>query len=218
MADQPTATKNLIVYIHNRELESARVARLLHNEVGQVLSAVGLQLAVLRMDFGSQIPELAQRTTEIQDMLERAMNQVRDVSYDLNPNIVERTGLAFALDRLVCRYRQQFAGTLRLNVHPGVHLPLPVASAFYKIADLAIENAVRHSAASHIDVLLKTVTSGAFLEIKDNGNGFSVDAETEGLGILLMRNFSEQSRSIFMLDADTGKGTIVRVKNKTNAL
>ncbi len=218
MADQTTATKNLIVHIHNRELESARVARLLHDEVGQVLSAVGLQLAVLRMDFSSQIPELAQRTTEIQDMLERAMNQVRDVSYELNPNIVERTGLAYALDRLVGRYRQQFSGTLRLNVHPGVHLPVPAASAFYKIADLAIENAVRHSAATRIDVLLKTVPSGAILEIKDNGNGFSVKADTAGLGILLMRNFSEQSGSIFMLNADTGKGTIVRVKNKTNAL
>ena len=218
MADQPTATKNLIVHIHNRELESARVARLLHDEVGQVLSAVGLQLAVLRMDFGSQIPELAQRTTEIQDMLERAMNQVRDVSYELNPNIVERTGLAYALDRLAGRYRQQFSGSLRLNVHPDVHVPRPAANAFYKIADLAIENAVRHSAAVHIDVLLKKAPGGAMLEIKDNGIGFSVNADTAGLGILLMRNFSEQSGSIFSLDADTGKGTIVGVKNKYNAL
>ena len=218
MSEQPTAAQNLIAHIHNRELESARVARILHDDVGQVLSAVGLQLAVLRMDFAAQIPELAGRTTEIQDMLERAMNQLREVSYALNPNIVERTGLAYALDRLAGRYREQFAGSVRLNMHPSVRLEVPVANAFYRIADSALENAVRHSAATHVDILLKAVPSGAELEIRDNGTGFSQTATTTGLGILLMRHFAVQSESTFVLESSAGKGTIVRVKNKSNAV
>ena len=216
MADQPTATQNLISHIHHREVESARIARILHDQVGQVLSAVGLQLAVLRMDFVETIPELGPRTSEIQDMLEQAMSQVREVSYELNPNIVERTGIAYALDRLAGRYRQSMSATLRLNIHSGIQLKLPLANAFYKVADLALDNVTRHSQATQVEVLLKSTSQGAVLEIKDNGKGFDTELPSSGLGIQLMRNYAEQSRGTFVLQTGLGKGTIVKVWSTEN--
>ena len=71
---QQLLTRMLVSTINAREMESDRVSRTLHDEVGQVLSAVGLQLDVLKLDFQDRIPEIAERTVEIQKMLDRAVH------------------------------------------------------------------------------------------------------------------------------------------------
>src|SRR5918998_1739834 len=103
----------IVSTINAREVESNRVSRLLHDEVGQVLSAVGLHLDVLKLDFKEQIPEIVGRLNEIQKFLDAAVMQVRALSYDLNPAVVERAGLQLALDRLVGRMRSEFNGSIR---------------------------------------------------------------------------------------------------------
>ena len=211
MSEQLTATQNLIEHIHHREMEAARIARILHDQVGQVLSAVGLQLAVLRMDFAEKAPELGQRTSEIQDMLEQAMSQVREVSYELNPNIVERTGIAYALDRLVGRYRQSMTASMRINIPGGFHLKGQLANAFYRVADLALDNVSRHSSASQVEVSVKNSSQGATLEVRDNGVGFDPDIPSSGLGIHLMKYHASQSGGTLVLHSAPGKGTMVKI-------
>src|ERR1700724_694224 len=92
------------------------ISRFLHDEVGQVLSAVGLQLDALRHDLGARTPELEQRTSEIQQMLETMIASIRDLSYELNPSVVQRTGLQFALERLAGRFHEAFSGGVRLQL------------------------------------------------------------------------------------------------------
>ena len=65
--------------------ERARLAGILHDQIAQVMSAVGLQLELLKMDFGPRVPEIASRTGEIQHMLERALVHVRTLVSELNP-------------------------------------------------------------------------------------------------------------------------------------
>src|SRR5687767_13617296 len=130
MSDSQRVLKRMIVStINAREVESDRVSRLLHDEVGQVLSAVGLQLDVLKLDFREQLPEITERIKEIQSMLDQAVEQVRALSYDLNPAVVERAGLQRAMDRLVGRMRTQFSGSIRFLHDPAARVPLPVANA-----------------------------------------------------------------------------------------
>src|SRR6185295_4709125 len=100
---QQLLTRMLVSTINARELESDRVSRTLHDEVGQVLSAVGLQLDVLRLDFQERLPEIGLRTMEMQKMLEQGISEVRALSYDRNPAVVERVGLQNAFDRLIGR-------------------------------------------------------------------------------------------------------------------
>src|SRR5262245_12773492 len=90
--------------IEKERLGRGKLARKLHDEVAQVLSGAGLQLDVLRMDMEERVPEIVPRIAEIQDLLERVVRNIRDVSYELNPGIVERAGLQPALDLLVGRY------------------------------------------------------------------------------------------------------------------
>jgi len=203
----------LATMVEYRENELARVSRLLHDEVGQVLSAVGLHLEALRLDFESRAPEIAGRTAEIQGILEQAVALVRNLSYELNPAIVERAGLAFALDRLAGRLRGKFKGTLRLLHEPNAHVPAPAGTAFYKIAELAVENAIIHSDCTLIEVLVRRTKAGVALEVRDNGKGFNVQAACEeqaGLGLTLMEHYGREAGLQYSIESTLGKGTTVR--------
>jgi len=206
--------KRMIVSaINAREVENARVSRLLHDQVGQVLSAVGLQLDVLKLDYRGQIPEITERVHEIQKVLDQAVEQVRTLSYDLNPSIVERAGLHSALDRLVGRFRTYYkSGSLRFIFDPGVRVPLEIGNIWYRIAELALENAVQHAEASLIEVHVRATAKNFVLEIRDDGKGFSADEASHhsGIGLLLMEHYSSQVPITVDLRSKPGKGTIVK--------
>src|SRR5260370_18850030 len=94
---QDAREQMLLSFVSERESDYARLSRFLHDEVGQVLSAVGLQLDALRLDFSSRAPELEQRTVEIQQMLEPVIGRLRDISNEVNPSVGQRVGLHFPL-------------------------------------------------------------------------------------------------------------------------
>ena len=203
----------IVSTINARDVESNRVSRLLHDEVGQVLSAVGLLLDVLKLDYRGQIPELTERIHEIQKMLDNAVQQVRSLSYELNPSVVERAGLQMALDRLVGRYREQFAGSLRYLYDSSVRVPLPIGNAWYKIAELAVENALAHADATLIEIHVRRAQKKVMIEVRDNGKGFSLSEakiNPKGLGLLLIEHYAAQAPIEVDIKSSAGKGTVVR--------
>lgn len=212
--EQERALADLLVSVMNaREQEGARISRILHDEVGQVLSAIGLQLDLLRMDLNENVADSPKRILEIQKVLEQAVAQVRDLSYELSPSIVQRTGLQFALDRLVGRYRKQFKGTVRLLFDSSVRVPIEPATAMYKIAEQALENAVEHSRSTQIEVIVKPAKRAVVLEVRDNGIGFAPDpikAHNKGLGLHVMRHHAAQAGIQFSIARGPEQGTIVR--------
>lgn len=198
--------------LNAQEAERARLARILHDEVGQGLSAAGLQLDLLRMDLEGAVPSIAQRTAEVQKILEQLMQRVREFSYELNPATVERSGLYPALDRLVGRIRREFAGTVRLMADSTLRLPSGLALAFYKIAHEAVENALRHSGCTALQVLVKSTRQGPALEVRDNGKGFDpaeAAAGRTGLGILIMQHCAEEA-GLSLTVSSNGQGTVVK--------
>lgn len=220
--EQERALADLLVSVMNaREEEGARVSRVLHDDVGQVLSAIGLQLDLLRMDIAENVEDCSRRITEIQKVLEFAVTQVRDLSYELNPSIVERAGLQFALDRLVGRYRKDARVPIRLLFDPSVRLPLDAGTVVYKIAEEALDNAVRHSGGSKIEVLVRPAKQGVCLEVRDDGKGFDASREgpaTKGLGLHLMQYHANQAGLRFSIASSKEKGTIVKaICRVTNA-
>jgi len=206
----------LAAVINAQEQEGARVARLLHDEVGQILSAVGLHLDVLRMDVEEKSPEIAQRIIENQKILEQAVDQVRALSYELNPEIVERAGLQSALDRLVGRYRDISKQPIRLLFDSSIRLPMNTATALYKIAECALDNAIKHSGCKKVEVLVQRRGGGVELRVKDDGEGFEPDSAVSdpgGLGLLLMNCYADQGELELNIKSAAGNGTIVRARH-----
>jgi len=196
-----------------QEFERRMVAKFLHDKVGQNLTAMGLQLDLVRMDLESMAPATVSRVTDIQKLLEGMMQEVREYSYELNPSTVERAGLRSALDRLAAHIRGRFAGTVRVNADPSLKLDPKIASALYKIAQEAVENAVQHSACSAIEIAVKSTKAGPVLEVRDNGRGFDpadVLGGRRGLGILSMEHYAAQAGLDVSIRSNRETGAVVR--------
>ena len=196
-----------------QEFERRMVAKFLHDKVGQNLTALGLQLDLVRMDLETVSPETSARVVEIQRLLEAMMEEVREYSYELNPSAVERAGLRSALDRLTARIRGRFGGTLRVNVDPSLKLDPGIASAMYQIAQEAVENAVQHSSCSAIEIAVKSTRTGPTMEIRDNGRGFDpadIAGGRRGLGLLSMEHHAAQAGLDLSIKSSRGNGATVR--------
>jgi signal transduction histidine kinase len=195
---------------HDRKMAS----QFLHDSVGQNLTALGLQLDLIRMDLETVSPETCQRIVEIQKMLEGMMEEVREYSYELNPSTVDRAGLRAALDRLVTRTRGHFGGTLRIHADPSVKIDPQIASALYHVAHEAVANAAQHAACSEIEIALKSSRSGPILEVKDNGRGFDPGdtlGARRGLGLLSMEHYAAQAGFELTITSNRETGTVVRI-------
>jgi signal transduction histidine kinase len=196
-----------------QEFERNMLSKFLHDSVGQNLTALGLQLDLIRMDMETVSPETCGRIAEIQKLLEGMMEEVREYSYALNPSTVERAGLRSALDRLATRIRERFTGTLRLNVDPSLKLDKKIAVALYHIAQEAVENAVQHSSCSSIEIAVKSSRTGTFLEVRDNGRGFDpadLLGGGRGLGLLSMEHYAAQAGLELAINSTREMGTTVR--------
>ncbi len=207
------AVARLIDSVTEKQAELNHVARVLHEEVGQVLTVVGLHLDVLRQDYSKAHPELAGRTQEIQALLERAVSEVRDLCYRINPDVVQRSGLRYAMDILIGRLRDTSQATIRLLMDSHVHVPLPVAIAFHQIAQQALANAIRHSGATLVEVVLQPAQADVRLEIKDNGCGFDWERTREaglGLGLLWIKHAAQTAGLRLDIQTQPGQGTLIR--------
>jgi signal transduction histidine kinase len=208
-ASTPALAQMLFAAINEHEAVLARVSRLLHDDVSQILSAVGLQLDAMRMDFREEAPGVDGRAVEIQELLEQAIEQLRDISNELNPSIVERAGLQFALDRLAGTARANFSGTLRLHFDASLRVPTILAKTFYKMTECALETAMAAPGCSMIDIYVKPSHGEYVLEIIDNGNA-AVDPDSEPLGRLLMDYYASKSHVTLNVQRTPGKGSLVR--------
>jgi signal transduction histidine kinase len=195
------------------EFDRNMLSRFLHDSIGQNLTALGLQLDLMRMELETISPESCERIVGIQKVLGEIMEDTREYSYELNPDAVERAGLRSAIDRMATRVRQRFPGTLRLNVDPSFKLERKVANAIFQIVQEAVQNAVQHAACSLIEIALKSTRSGVSLEIKDNGRGFdAADLQTggRGLGLLSMEHYAAEAGLDLRVSSTPGSGTLVK--------
>jgi signal transduction histidine kinase len=174
---------------------------------------VGLQLDAMRMDFRELAPGVNDRTGEIQHMLEQAIEQLRDISNELNPSIVERAGLHFALERLTGKLAKNFAGTLRLQMDPAVHVPTPAAKAFYKIAESGLESALARRGCSMIEIQLKRSRGEFVLEITDNGEVDGSDSSAPSLAHLLTDHYASENNIALSVKDIPERGNLLRASH-----
>jgi PAS domain S-box-containing protein len=198
--------------LRQQQFERNSISRFLHDVVGQNLTALGLQIDLVRMDVPESSPEPLARLREVQKLLEQIMGQVRDYSYELNPSAVERAGLRAALDRMGARLRDRITGTLRINVDPSLKIDPHTASALYHIAQEAVDNAVHHAGCSLIEIAVKSTRNGATLEVRDNGRGFDpsdLQNGSRGLGLLSMEHHAAEAGLELEIQSSRATGTTV---------
>ena len=204
-------TDRLIRDLSYRYDELQHVARVLHEDIGQVLTVAGLHLEVLRQDVSRHAPEATQQVTDVQQLLEKAVNDVRELSYRLNPSLVPRSGLRYALDTMVGKLREESGATIRFLMDSKVRPPLPVAMALFEIAEESLRNAARHSGGNLFELVVQPRQDSIILTVKDNGTGFDPEsaAQGDGFGLLWMRYRAGQAGVAVQIVSSPGNGTTV---------
>jgi signal transduction histidine kinase len=172
LADERTRIRTLASeVIESGETERAALARELHDSTAQRLAALLLQLSAAARDC--EDPALAARLSDARDAAQEITEEVRELSQTIRPIVLDELGLVPALERLA---RDSTSGTgIDVDVHAESKprsIPSTVASALYRVAQEAVRNAVLHSSARRIRIVLHSDASVARLEVLDDGIGF----------------------------------------------
>lgn len=201
-----SATINLAL-----EEKCARVARDMHDELGQMLTALKMDIDELNRKHGSQAPELSGKLSELLSFVDDIIENVRSISRELRPSMLDDLGLIAALEwqcesfakkaRIPCSFEAKVTSE---------HFEKSVTNAAFRIVQEALTNVSRHAMASSVEV---SVTEGsASLEIKvaDNGKGLlESDLKKNSLGIIGMRERAHLQRGMFGISGKPGKGTVI---------
>ena len=198
-----------------QEQERLHLSRELHDESGQLLAGLMVQLGLLERDFdqpdlvGKRVKELKHTTNELQDNLHK-------LAVDLRPASLDHLGLVTALEQYVSEFSEQY--NLKVDFDTvGMQkerLPRDVETALFRIVQESLTNVVLHAQASRVDVLLSQRSNHVVAIIEDNGVGFIPTSPTfeEHLGLFGMRERVEMLGGKFTLESSPGKGTTVNVE------
>jgi signal transduction histidine kinase len=192
-----------------QEEERRTIARELHDEVGQVLMAikVELSLAQKRLEADGRAPEMLSAAQSITD---GALHTVRDLSHLLHPALLDDLGLNAALDWYLKGFGKRHGLEVEL-LHDGAggRLVPEIEAAVYRIVQEAMTNVVKHAGATFALVYLRHDNGTLHVSIEDNGSGFEPSAARRGLGLIGIRERVAHLGGSVHVDSAPGKGTRV---------
>ncbi len=194
-----------------QEKERAVIARELHDELGQVLTALRMDSVWMLNHLKNVAPLASNRARTMCDLIDKTIDEVRGIALRLRPSVLDDLGLIAALEWYTADLERR-SGVACILSHQGVsRVDDIVATAAYRIAQEALTNVVRHSGATHAEVALQTERDMLVLTVSDNGGGFDTSelAESERLGVAGMRERASLAGGTLEIQSQPGKGTHV---------
>lgn len=199
-----------------RDEEAGRIARELHDELGQILTGLKMDLTRVRRACGDSDRHAAgeQAMIGMSEQIDRAIDSVRRISSQLRPPVLDRLGLAAALDWLARDCEAKAGPAILLNVE-NLEEPVDdlVSTTVFRIVQEALTNVVRHAAATEVAVDLQATAAALSLTIRDNGAGIDPAAaeSPKSLGIFGMRERARLLGGSFRVHGQPGRGTTICV-------
>ncbi|HTO73200.1 MAG TPA: ATP-binding protein [Gemmatimonadales bacterium] len=199
-----------------REEERSRIAREIHDELGQALTALKLDLAWLE----NQQHRTATTSggfniggVSITARIDETMEIVRRIASELRPSVLDQLGLEAAIEWLAQESSRRTGIAVALRVEDLPPLPEQVASHAFRIIQEALTNVTRHSSASRVDVTVRHVGSNLILGVEDNGIGIMPQSLSglRSLGLVGMRERAVACGGTLMVRGEPGKGTAIVV-------
>ncbi|WP_279607922.1 PAS domain-containing sensor histidine kinase [Paraburkholderia phenazinium] len=195
-----------------REQERKRIAMEIHDELGQLLTALKMDVSLLKMRLSGD-PDVVKKTDDMRELVEKTIWMVRNVANHLRPAALN-FGIVSALEWLVEDFgrRNSIPCQLRINGREPV-LPDAHATAVFRIVQASLTNVARHAGATRADVTLTHTETALDLHVSDDGRGFDQEAvrKSHSYGVLGM---SERARLIggsLLIDSAPGMGTSVSI-------
>jgi two-component system sensor histidine kinase UhpB len=201
--------------LNARESEAGRIARELHDDIGQRLALVSIGLSHLRKLAGPTADGSLGEISKLQEQASAISRSVRELSHELHPTALQHTGLTVAL-QMACEEVARVTGLdVRLTADgETADLPPDIALGLFRVTQEALNNAVRHAGATSIRVSLQRREDGVMLVIADDGKGFVPGSARgrSGLGLHSMIQRLSHVGGAVTIDSSPGGGTKVRAQ------
>jgi PAS domain S-box-containing protein len=198
-----------------REQEKTRIARELHDELAQSLTALKMDLAWTAERLGAKESALSEKIARMQTLLDTTVAATRRISADLRPLMLDDLGLAAAVEWLVESFRERNAIECELvAASEDLDFKEPLASCVFRILQESLTNVARHSGASSVQVALARSDGEIALTVKDHGRGFSPDTprKPESYGLVGLRERAYLVGGKVKIDSAPGRGVRIDVR------
>jgi signal transduction histidine kinase len=202
-----------------QEEERARVSRDLHDGIGQSLTALKIQLALLEQEAARVASPLASRIESARQLAESCLTEVRQLAYLVRPQMLDELGLLPTLRWLVRTMRQRTGIDVTLeSTGFDERLDPDRETLVYRLAQEALTNVARHAGASSATLRLEKRGNRLVVQVEDRGTGFDAEAlmqareEERGFGIRGMRDRVHFFQGLFTIRSTPGAGTTVQVE------
>ncbi len=195
-----------------REEERTRIARELHDELGQSLTALRIDLSWLKTKYSSLDPAVMDRMVSALRLLERTVDSVRRISEDLRPRMLDDLGLAAAIEHHVDQFSAHTGIPCRLAMNrEEFDIDSVKATAIFRIVQEALTNVARHAGAKDVAIEIEETDGNIRLSLRDDGRGFVVDQSRKTFGLLGMRERVTMLGGRLEIASTPGSGTTIAV-------
>lgn len=198
-----------------QEDERKRLAREFHDEVGQIFTALRMDLARIRSRMSGGEATLLEQMKSMDAMIGNSIRRVRQIAMGLRPDILDSLGLVAALEWLVDDFEKHGNIPCRLRVEPeGLTVRPRVATSVFRIAQEALTNVARHSGATRAEVRLENSEQTLSFEVSDDGTGIGPKGRA-GEKALGLRNMQERAQLVggeLTIEPSSPSGTRVLVR------
>jgi len=203
-----------------QEAERKRISRELHDEIGQALTGMSINLAQIERELPSALaPTIRERVEETRSLADQVLEQIRELALDLRPAMLDDLGLVPTLRWYVNRCAKRLAIEVKFEaIHFEERLPAEVETALYRVVQEALTNVARHAQARRVRVRLECQESAVTALIEDDGRGFSVQEIAErgdlgrGVGLLGIRERVASLGGSFAVHSRPGQGTRLTIE------
>jgi signal transduction histidine kinase len=199
--------------IEGQEAERQRIAKELHDGLGQSLTAIRLNLNTLDADFEKFNQQSKEGFERVKSIVGSATQDVKTISRNLMPSVLQDYGLVKALEYLC----QTINDTQQVRVHLQTHhidplLDFSIATGLYRIAQELLNNMLKYAQAKEVQIQLLGHEKSVVLMVEDDGVGFNIEKVEKGLGL---KNIDARIKALggsLLIDTQPGQGTSVTVE------
>jgi signal transduction histidine kinase len=196
--------------IEHQEHERRVLARELHDQLGQSLVAILLNLQGIENELS---PRSRARVPESTQIIKQMIEQVRTLAFELRPAILDEFGLVEALENLVTNFGTRAGLRVSFTARPtDVRAPVEIETACFRIVQEALSNVARHALAHRVEVKLRAQDVALEVTVWDDGVGFSIDQPSTGLGLMGMGERAELVGGHLDIESAPSAGTTVRAQ------
>jgi PAS domain S-box-containing protein len=215
LTDSYKAIRKLTSHLQNvREEDRAHIAREIHDELGQQLTVLKMDVSWVNKKLGTTDELIKQKMKDLLVMLDETVKTVRRISSELRPSLLDDLGLTAAMEWQLHEFKKR-SGIKTSFSAPELEIKLPdmIKTGLFRIFQESLTNVVRHSYAKKLKISLEHKDSNFVLTIADDGKGFDKDkvANKRTLGILGMKERTSMIGGIYDISSTPGKGTTVVV-------